>query len=324
MKIPITIITGYLGSGKTTLLNKILQQNHGRKIAVIENEFGEINLDYEFVLHEKENIFEMTNGCICCNVREDLVTTLKQIVNLDQKFDTVVIETTGVADPSPVLHTLKQDPELRSLFYVDSILCVVDAKNIHQQMDRSPEVKKQLTAAQLVLINKKDLVPTEDFIELENFLKRYNPLAEFVVSQYGDVPLEQIFLRNLFSTSKSVPKLVQAGKSMAPALSTKPKAEHEENIQTKYFEFAGAIDPNYFTIWIDILFFQFSANLYRMKGILQFKNEPKKVVFQSIHDYAEITKTEDWGDETPMNKFVVIGKDIDFNIIESGLKNCIK
>lgn len=321
--IPITIITGYLGSGKTTLLNNILQQKHGRKIAVIENEFGEINLDYEFVLHEKENIFEMTNGCICCNVREDLVTTLKQIVNLDQKFDTVVIETTGVADPSPVLHTIKQDPELRSLFYIDSILCVVDAKNIKNQMERSPEVKKQLTAAQLVLINKKDLLPTEEFIELEDYLRRYNPIAEYVVSSYGKVPLEQIFLRNLFSTSKSVPKLVQSS-SKFQSVVTRPVASHEENIQTKYFEFSGAIDPNYFTIWIDILFFQFAEGLYRMKGILHFKNEPKKVVFQSIHDYAEMTKVEEWGDEVPLNRFVVIGKDIDFTVIESGLKNCIK
>ncbi len=324
MQIPITIITGYLGSGKTTLLNKILKQNHGRKIAVIENEFGEINLDYEFVLHEKENIFEMTNGCICCNVREDLVTTLKQIVTLEQKFDTVVIETTGVADPSPVLHTIKQDPELRSLFYIDSIICVIDAKNIKSQIERSPEVKKQLTSAQLVLINKKDLVPVDEFIELEHFLKKYNPLAEYVVSSYGDVSLETIFLRNLFSTSKSVPKLVQAGSKLGLSPMNKPIAEHEDNVETRYFEFAGAIDPNFFSIWIDILFFQFADGLYRMKGILHFKNDPKKVVFQSIHDYAEISKSDEWNGEEPMNKFVVIGKNLDFNIIESGLKNCVK
>ncbi len=321
--IPVTIITGYLGSGKTTLLNSILKKPHGKKIAVIENEFGEINLDYEFVLHEKENIFEMTNGCICCSVREDLVTTLKQIVALEQKFDTVVIETTGVADPSPVLHTFKQDPELRSLFSIDSIICVIDAKNIKTQLERSPEVKKQLTAAQLVLVNKKDLLPEAEFNEVEGLLKNYNPLAEYVTSIYGEVPLDQIFLKNLFSTSKNIPRLISAAPKMFSPVTT-PKATHEENVMTKYFEFAGAIDPNYFSIWIDILFFQFAEGLYRMKGILHFKDDPKRIIFQSIHDYAEVSKGEEWGSETPVNRFVVIGKNLDFSIIETGIKNCVK
>ncbi len=132
--IPVTLITGFLGSGKTTLLNCILKQNHGRKIAVIENEFGEKNIDYEFVLHEKEQIFQMTNGCICCNVREDLIKTMHSILEFADKFDSVIIETTGVADPSPVLHTLKQDQILAEKFQIDSIVCLIDSKNFIKQL----------------------------------------------------------------------------------------------------------------------------------------------------------------------------------------------
>lgn len=324
--IPITIVTGYLGSGKTTLLNCLLKQEHGRKIAIIENEFGEKNIDYEFVLHEKEQIFEMSNGCICCSVREDLVKTLKQILSFSDKFDSVIIETTGVADPSPVLHTLKQDLELMAHFEIDSIVCLVDGKNLFNQLDRSPEVKKQITSSNIILLNKCDLINDENSIsELKNKISNLNPEAEIIQTIKSEIKLDQVFLRYLFKIKENVPKFMVKAKSNFSLSNSKAEAEHEDNVESKYFNFSGEISHHYFTVWIDLLFFQFSDNLYRMKGIMNFKDEPCKVYFQAVHDYVEMIKAEPWeDDESKENQIVVIGKDLDFVMIEAGFESCVK
>lgn len=317
--IPVTLITGFLGSGKTTLLNCILKQNHGRKIAVIENEFGEKNIDYEFVLHEKEQIFQMTNGCICCNVREDLIKTMHSILEYADKFDSVIIETTGVADPSPVLHTLKQDPKLAEKFQIDSIVCLIDAKNFLMQLERSPEVKKQVTSADLALINKIDLVEEATLTEIESKLNVLNPELEMIRTKNSEVELDQVFLRGLFKTKVSVPKFI------AKAKSNPLKATHESGIDSRFFEFPGEIHPQYFGVWIDLLFFQFADQLYRMKGIIRFKNEPNRIFFQAVHDYLELAPGEPWkAGEEVKNQIVVIGKDLDFNVIEAGFESCVK
>lgn len=317
--IPVTLITGFLGSGKTTLLNCILKQNHGRKIAVIENEFGEKNIDYEFVLHEKEQIFQMTNGCICCNVREDLIKTMHSILEFADKFDSVIIETTGVADPSPVLHTLKQDPLLAQKFYIDSIVCLIDSKNFLTQIDRSPEVKKQVTSANLALVNKIDLVDEKILMNIENKLLELNPELELIRTSNSNVKLDQVFLRGLFKTKESVPKFI------ARAKNNPLKATHESGIDSRFFEFDGEIHPQYFGVWIDLLFFQFADQLYRMKGIIRFKNEPNRIFFQAVHDYLELAPGEPWQDDEEFkNQIVVIGKDLDFDVIEAGFESCVK
>ncbi len=312
---PITIITGFLGSGKTTLLNQLLNQNHGRKIAVIENEFGEKNIDYEFVLHEKEKIFQMTNGCICCNVREDLVKTLKEISSFQDKFDSVVIETTGLADPSPVLHTLKQDPEVQAGYFIDSILTLVDAKNFFIQWDRSPEVKKQVMAANIIILNKIDLVTDDECEKIQKFLISVNPDTELIKSKHGQLNFDKIFLRKLFQF-KSEDNFLFKKINLANSI-------HQSEISSKLFEFKGSLNPQFFGLWIDLLFYQCSEDLYRMKGILHFENEPNKVFFQCIHDYIELTLGEPWGEVERINQIVAIGKSLDFNLIETGFKNCI-
>lgn len=321
--IPVTLITGFLGSGKTTLLNCILKQNHGRKIAVIENEFGEKNIDYEFVLHEKEQIFQMTNGCICCNVREDLIKTMHSILEFADKFDSVIIETTGVADPSPVLHTLKQDQVLAEKFQIDSIVCLIDSKNFLKQLERSPEVKKQVTSADLALVNKTDLVDESEVQKIESKLIELNPELELIRTKNSHVELDQVFLRGLFKTKESVPKFIAKAKKIN--LANAPRATHESGIESRFFEFKGEIHPQYFGVWIDLLFFQFADQLYRMKGIIRFKNEPKRIFFQAVHDYLELAPGEPWRDDEEMlNQIVVIGKDLDFNVIEAGFESCVK
>jgi G3E family GTPase len=318
--IPITIVTGYLGSGKTTLLNCILRQNHGKKIAVIENEFGEKNIDYEFVLHEKEQIFQMSNGCICCNVREDLITTLKAILEFTEGFDAIVIETTGVADPSPILHTLKQDPVLLASFEIDSIICLIDAKNILVQLDRSPEVLKQLTAANLVLLNKIDIISnTDELNKIEETIVNLNPECEILKTTKSEVLIEDVFLKNLFKIKNAVPKFMFRAKDKIK------NTTHELNISSKYIEFSGEISHHFFSIWLDLLFYQYKDNIYRMKGVLSFKNEPHKIYFQAVHDYVELSKADLWGtNEERVSQIVVIGKELDFSLIESGFLGCVK
>jgi G3E family GTPase len=309
---PITIITGYLGSGKTTLLNNILKQNHGRKIAVIENEFGEKNIDYEFVLHEKEQIYQMTNGCICCNVREDLITTLHEIHLLSEKFDSIIIETTGIADPSPILHTLKQDKILKENYEIDSIVCLIDAKNYLTQIERSPEVKKQLTSSNIVLINKIDLVQPSIVTSIKNSIETLNPEAQVLESKYSEILLNEIFLQYKFKLSEKTPLFLS-------------KVKHDPRVSSQYLEFVGEIDPQYFSIWLDLLFFQCGENLYRMKGVLNFKDDPNRIFFQSIHDYVEFSKGDSWENyPTKESQIVIIGVDLDRKLIESGFKSCVK
>lgn len=312
MKKPITLITGFLGSGKTTLLNHILKGNHGKKIAVIENEFGEKNIDYEFVIHEKEQIYQMTNGCICCNVREDLVKTLKEINQFSEKFDSVIIETTGMADPSPVLHTIKQDNELRNSFEIDSIICLIDSKNFIQQIDRNPEVKKQISSANIILLNKVDLITESVLEQIKQKIIEINTDVEFLESQYAIVPIDNIFHKYKFRMIDEIPKFIQ-------------KVKHTENVGTKLIEFEGEVNSHYFGIWLDLLFFQCAENLYRMKGILHFKNEDCRIYFQCIHDYVELSKGPLWENEDlKINQIIVIGPNLDYQLIESGFKSCVK
>lgn len=254
----------------------------------------------------------MTNGCICCNVREDLIKTFHEIHTLKDKFDSVIIETTGVADPSPVLHSLKQDQLIRENYEIDSIICLIDGKNFQIQIDRSPEVKKQIIASNFALINKCDLIDEKIRKNIVEKINLINPDIEIIETEYSKVPLNQIFLKYKFNTSLSVPRFLA-------------KAKHQENISSRFFEFPGEMNQQFFSIWIDLLFFQCGENLYRMKGILNFKNEPHKVYFQSIHDYLELSKGELWSDnDLKNNQIVVIGLDLDYQLIESGFKSCIK
>ena len=191
-KIPVTILTGFLGSGKTTLLNRILSEQHGKRIAVIENEYGEINIDHALVINADEEIFEMSNGCICCTVRGDLIRVLGNLMKRRDKFDYVLIETTGLADPGPVAQTFFMDEEIQSEFTLDGIVTLVDSAHISQQLGRSDESTEQVAFADVLILNKTDLVDDHALDSLETRLRDMNRMAKFVRSEQANVPVDSV------------------------------------------------------------------------------------------------------------------------------------
>lgn len=201
--IPVTILTGFLGAGKTTLLNRILTEQHGRKLAVIENEFGEIGIDHELVVTSEEELFEMNNGCICCSVRGDLIRVLGRLIKRKDRLDGVLIETTGLADPGPVVQTFFSDDEMRTHFRLDGVITVVDAKHVVQHFDDAPEVKKQIAFADLIILNKSDLVAADELDALEQRVRGMNPAAKLLRAQNCNVPLDRILDLGGFNLSRA-------------------------------------------------------------------------------------------------------------------------
>jgi G3E family GTPase len=201
--IPVIVLTGFLGAGKTTLLNRILTEQHGRKLAVIENEFGEIGIDNQLVIQSDEELFEMNNGCICCSVRGDLIRILGRLMKRKDRLDGILIETTGLADPGPVAQTFFTDDEMRAAYRLEGIVTVVDAKHVAQQFDRSPEVKKQIGFADLLVLNKSDLLPAAELDALEARVRRMNGAAKLVRAVNADIPLDQIFQLGGFNLSRA-------------------------------------------------------------------------------------------------------------------------
>jgi len=203
-KVPVTILTGFLGSGKTTLLNRILSEQHGKRIAVIENEFGEVGIDQALVINAEEEIFEMANGCICCTVRGDLIRVLGNLMKRRDKFDYVVVETTGLADPGPVAQTFFMDDEISSEFSLDGIITLVDTFHINQQLGRSDESTEQIAFADVIVLNKTDLVKDTELDKLEARLRKMNKMAKFIRSEMANVPINSVLDKSAFNLDQAL------------------------------------------------------------------------------------------------------------------------
>jgi G3E family GTPase len=321
-RLPVTVITGYLGSGKTTLINYILTANHGKRIAVIENEFGEIGIDDALVINAEEEIFEMNNGCICCTVRGDLIRILGNLMKRKDKFDYILVETTGLADPAPVAQTFLVDDEIRSQLKLDAIVTVADAKFLIQHLDDEKEVGieneavEQIAFADRVLLNKIDLISDEERKEVIRRIRLINANAEIIPTTMSQVDLDQVLGVGAFDLSRVL--------EMEPEFLLDTEHQHDLSITSVGIDCEGKVSVQKINEWLGWLLGERGTDIFRMKGILNMWGDDRRFVFQGVHMLFDGTPGKPWGDgEERRNRMVFIGRNLDRQDLERRFKACI-
>jgi G3E family GTPase len=313
--IPVTLITGYLGAGKTTLLNRILTHQHGKKIAVIVNEFGEIGIDHQLVIDADEEIFEMNNGCICCTVRGDLIRIIGNLMRRRDRFDYLVIETTGLADPAPVIQTFFVDDDVQAQTHLDAVVTVVDAKHILQHW-AAEEVQEQIAFADVIALNKTDLVAPAELAALEQKIRAITPLAKIHHTQQSNLPIDQILGVQAFNLERAL--------EIDPDFLGEAAHEHDETVGSTAIVAPGQIDPDKLNNWMSDLVQRQGEDIFRMKGILNFAGRDHRYVFQGVHMIFDGQRDRAWrADEARTNQLVFIGRNLDPAELRKGFDRCL-
>ena len=345
-KTPVTVLTGYLGAGKTTLLNRILTENHGKKYAVIVNEFGEIGIDNDLVVDADEEVFEMNNGCICCTVRGDLIRILGGLMKRPGQFDGILVETTGLADPGPVAQTFFADEDIAARTKLDAIVTVVDAKHLLTEIERAPEAQEQIAFADIVLLNKTDLVDEAGIAAVESRIRRINPTARIERTVRSAVELDRVLGQSAFDLDRILENV--------PDFLGDPKHDHDhpdhecgdhcdhhhhghdhhhhhdhahgrhdEHVTSFSLSTPDALDPAKFFPWVQMITQEFGIDLLRMKGILALKDDPNRYVAQAVHMMLEGDHQRPWREgEARISRMVFIGRKLPRDIIEDGFMKC--
>ena len=320
-QVPVTILTGYLGAGKTTLLNRILSEPHGKKYAVIINEFGELGIDDQLVVAADEEIFEMNNGCLCCTVRGDLIRVIGGLFKRSQRLDGIVVETTGLADPAPVAQTFFADDEVQRRTRLDAIVTLVDGLNVAKQLDEGREAAEQIAFADLIILNKLDLISPEAANQLEARIRSINRFSEIIRATDSNVPIKQVMGRNSFELSRMIEIAPQF---LSPeSLKEGHHHHHDSEIDSVSMEINGNIHIELFEQWMSEVLRTQGANIFRSKGILAVAGESKRMVFQGVHMQMRTSVGLPWkSGEARKSQLVFIGRKLDSASLRSGFEDC--
>ena len=338
-KIPVTVLTGYLGAGKTTLLNRILTENHGKRFAVIVNEFGEIGIDNDLIVESDEEVYEMNNGCVCCTVRGDLNGVLEGLMRRPGRFDAIIIETTGLADPAPVVQTFFMDEAVRARTALDAVVTVVDARHLPLRLSDSREAEDQIAFADVILLNKSDLVTPSQLQAIEATVRAVNPRAELHRTERAVVSLDRVLDRAAFDLQRvldddpeflNIPAECEAGCDHPDHDHDHahlhhhhaPSDIHDTSVTSVSLR-TDELDTDRFFPWIHKITQEQGEKILRMKGILALASEERRYVIQGVHMIVEGDYQRAWkADEKRESRLVFIGRELDRDLLRAGLDSC--
>jgi len=312
-KLKVTILTGFLGAGKTTLLNRLLTERHGERIAVVINEYGEVGIDGKLVIETTEAVVELNNGCICCTVRDDLIGALRDLLASDRVFDRLVIETSGLADPAPVIQSFILDEVLSSHLQLDAIVTVVDARHVQQQLGRD-EAVEQISFADLILLNKTDLVSNDELLVAERRVRQLNQLARLVHTKDCAVPRDEVLELGAFDLKNIL--------SIDPSILDDHEHEHDQSISCVALRKAEPLDPAAFNSWLNRLVQASGTDILRIKGVMNFAGEARRYVFHGVHMTLEGRPGKPWMSGHRLSEIVFIGRNLDEAELRRSLESC--
>lgn len=333
-RIPVTIITGFLGAGKTSLLNKLISKHPEKRFAIIENEFGATGIDGALIASAPDAIFELNNGCICCSLGEDFLFTLENILGSNYEFDYLLVETTGIADPSSIIDAFVSGESIQSKFRIDSVICVADAVNMEDLLDEQPEVRKQLALSDLVLLNKTDSVHGDYVKTLTGIIAEINPMAQIFPTSFANIDEVEV-LDTLSYSGEAIEKSTLSFCALSP-LDTKDQAgskmihnparaarKHQHDITSEGFSFTGNFDVNKFGLWMQNFLYFNKETMFRVKGIVSFENTEDQFIFHAVRGSFMFEVGKPWMEQERFSKLVFIGKNISRTELEANLRQLL-